>query len=71
MPECVGREVVTDIHARYFGLEVNDQTLTPGHNPRIGPTFFEDWLSRPILRTKLAAQGRRENQVVRLHERSH
>jgi uncharacterized protein YbjT (DUF2867 family) len=40
------REVVTDVHARYFGIEVNDQSLTPGDNPRIGPTRFEDWLSR-------------------------
>jgi uncharacterized protein YbjT (DUF2867 family) len=42
------REVVTDVHARYFGLELNDQSLTPGDNPRIGPTRFEDWLSRSI-----------------------
>lgn len=41
------RHVVTDVHARYFGLELNDQSLTPGDNPRIGPTRFEDWLSRP------------------------
>jgi uncharacterized protein YbjT (DUF2867 family) len=40
------REVVADVHARYFGLELNDQSLTPGDNPRIGPTRFEDWLSR-------------------------
>jgi uncharacterized protein YbjT (DUF2867 family) len=40
------REVVTDVHARYYGLELNDQSLTPGDNPRIGPTRFEDWLSR-------------------------
>ena len=39
------REVVTDAHARYFGIEVNDQSLTPGNNARIGPTRFEDWLS--------------------------
>lgn len=42
------REVVTDVHARYFGLELNDQSLTPGDNPRIAPTRFEDWLSRSI-----------------------
>jgi len=42
------REVVTDVHARYFGVELNDQSLTPGDNPRIGPTRFEDWLSRSI-----------------------
>jgi uncharacterized protein YbjT (DUF2867 family) len=40
------REVVTDVHARYFGVELNDQSLTPGDNPRIAPTRFEDWLSR-------------------------
>jgi uncharacterized protein YbjT (DUF2867 family) len=39
------RKVVTDAHARYFGIEVNDQSLTPGDNPRIGQTRFEDWLS--------------------------
>jgi uncharacterized protein YbjT (DUF2867 family) len=42
------REVVTDVHARYFGVELNDQSLTPGDNPRIAPTPFEDWLSRSI-----------------------
>jgi uncharacterized protein YbjT (DUF2867 family) len=41
------RQVVTDVHARYYGVELNDQSLTPGDNPRIGPTRFEDWLSRP------------------------
>jgi uncharacterized protein YbjT (DUF2867 family) len=42
------RQVVTDVHARYFGIELNDQSLTPGDKPRIGPTRFEDWLSRPL-----------------------
>jgi uncharacterized protein YbjT (DUF2867 family) len=39
------RRVTADVHARYFGTELNDQSLTPGDNPRIGPTRFEDWLS--------------------------
>lgn len=42
------RKVTTDVHARYFGAELNDQSLTPGDNPRIGPTRFENWLSRSI-----------------------
>jgi uncharacterized protein YbjT (DUF2867 family) len=42
------RQVVADVHARYFGTELNDQSLTPGDNPRIGSTRFEDWLSRSI-----------------------
>jgi uncharacterized protein YbjT (DUF2867 family) len=42
------RQVVTDVHARYFGLELNDQSLTPGDNPRIGATHFEDWLTHSL-----------------------
>jgi uncharacterized protein YbjT (DUF2867 family) len=42
------RQVVTDVHARYFGAELNDQSLIPGDNPRVAPTRFEDWLSRSI-----------------------
>jgi uncharacterized protein YbjT (DUF2867 family) len=39
------RKVVTDAHARYFGVAVNDQSLTAGNNARIGSTGFEAWLS--------------------------
>ena len=35
-----------DPKALYFGIEVNDQSLRPGPNPRLGKTRFEDWLSR-------------------------
>lgn len=42
------RKVVTDVNARYFGIELNDQTLTPGDNPRIGQTRFDEWLSRSV-----------------------
>ncbi len=38
------RELVTDAHARYFGIAVNDQSLTPGDNARIGPTSFGAWV---------------------------
>src|SRR5882762_6122993 len=40
------RTVITDPKALYFGIAVNDQSLTPGENPRLGPTRFADWLSR-------------------------
>ncbi len=41
------REVVGDRHARYFGYELDDQTLVPGSNPRLGATRFDDWLKQP------------------------
>jgi uncharacterized protein YbjT (DUF2867 family) len=40
------RKVVTDAKAGYFGIAVNDQSLVPGNNPRLGPTHYEDWLKR-------------------------
>ena len=42
------RKVMTDARARYYGLEVNDQSLVPGANPRLGPTRFEAWLSHSL-----------------------
>ena len=44
------RQVVADTHARYFGAEINDQSLTPGDNPRLGSIRFEDWLGRTLAR---------------------
>ncbi|HEY7427253.1 MAG TPA: SDR family oxidoreductase [Gemmataceae bacterium] len=42
------RTVTTDARALYFGTELNDHSLTPGANPRIGPTRFEEWLDRSV-----------------------
>ena len=42
------REVIADVHARYFGSELNDQSLTPGKDARIGQTRFADWLVRAV-----------------------
>jgi uncharacterized protein YbjT (DUF2867 family) len=41
------RKVIPDVHARYFGAELNDQSLVPAPDdkPRLGPTRFDEWLS--------------------------
>ena len=39
------RKVVTDEKPLYYGIEVNDQSLVPGPNPRLGKVHFKDWLS--------------------------
>jgi uncharacterized protein YbjT (DUF2867 family) len=44
------RQVVPDAHARYSDVEINDRSLTPDHNARLGPTRFKDWLSRNAAR---------------------
>jgi uncharacterized protein YbjT (DUF2867 family) len=40
------RRVTADVHARYFGAELDDKSLIPGDDARIAPTRFEDWLSQ-------------------------
>ena len=40
------RRVVADVHARYFGAELDDTSLMPGDHPRFASTSFEDWLAR-------------------------
>lgn len=41
------RTVVPDVHARYFGAELKDDTLVPGPNPRIGALDFDAWFALP------------------------
>ncbi|HEY6292997.1 MAG TPA: SDR family oxidoreductase [Terriglobia bacterium] len=40
------REVVTDPHARYYGIELSDRALLPGDNARLGETRFKTWLTQ-------------------------
>jgi uncharacterized protein YbjT (DUF2867 family) len=40
------RQVAADVHARYFGAELDDRSLTPGDAARIASTRFEDWLGQ-------------------------
>ncbi|HEX7160911.1 MAG TPA: SDR family oxidoreductase [Trebonia sp.] len=45
------RRVVADVHAPYYGVNVDERTLIPGDNARIGTIRFEDWLrsSKPTV----------------------
>ena len=38
------RTVVPDAHARYFGIQLNDKSLTPGDRPRLGSIRLAQWL---------------------------
>ena len=45
------RTVVADPQARYYGAALDDLGLKPRNpNPRIGPTRFEEWVSRGAAR---------------------
>ena len=42
------RTVVGDRHAKYFGTELEDQSLTPGADPHLGEMRYDEWLSRAL-----------------------
>ncbi|MGH9629024.1 MAG: SDR family oxidoreductase [Bryobacteraceae bacterium] len=40
------REVISDPHARYYGIRVSERTLIPDDGARLGETRFEDWFTQ-------------------------
>jgi uncharacterized protein YbjT (DUF2867 family) len=49
------REVVTDPHARYYGIEVSERTLVPNDDARLGETRFENWLAQSAAKAAAVA----------------
>jgi len=42
------RTVVSDVHARYFGTELSEESLVTGSNARLGQTSLDSWLGRTL-----------------------
>lgn len=51
------RRVVADVHARYFGAELDDRSLLPGVDARIASTPFQDWLRQSLQSPAPAARA--------------
>ncbi len=51
------REVITDSHARVYGIELGERILLPGDDARLGETRFDDWLSQTVASTPLATRS--------------
>ena len=49
------RKVIADPAAGYFGVEVDERTLVPGKDARLGEIRFETWLTQSIKSTVVAA----------------
>jgi uncharacterized protein YbjT (DUF2867 family) len=56
------REVIADLHARYYGIAVSERALVPDNNPRLGETRFDDWLrtTQPAPKTQQASKTTRQ-----------
>jgi hypothetical protein len=46
------RDVVADSHARYFGAELTERSLSPADGARVGEIRFEEWLAQPVLQPR-------------------
>jgi uncharacterized protein YbjT (DUF2867 family) len=51
------RMVVTDPKALYYGVAVDDRSLMPGDEPRLGSIHFEDWLRHSAKPGAATEQG--------------
>lgn len=38
------REVISDPHGRYYGIQVSERSLVPDNDAQLGEARFEDWL---------------------------
>jgi uncharacterized protein YbjT (DUF2867 family) len=45
------RAVIADPHARYFGTELDERTLVPDADARLGEIRFEEWLDKSAPQT--------------------
>jgi len=50
------REVITDADARYAGAKLEERTLVPGKNARLGQTRFDTWVTQPEAKAAAAAR---------------
>jgi uncharacterized protein YbjT (DUF2867 family) len=52
------REVISDPHAGYYGIQVTERTLVPGSDARLGQTRFEDWLTHATKEARKTSVNR-------------
>jgi uncharacterized protein YbjT (DUF2867 family) len=43
------RTVIADPDARYYGAKIQERSLTPGPDARLGSIHFDDWLTHSIV----------------------
>jgi uncharacterized protein YbjT (DUF2867 family) len=51
------REVISDPHARYYGIQVSERSLVPDNDARLGETRFEDWLTQATKPIAIAGRS--------------
>jgi hypothetical protein len=50
------REVIADPSVRYSGAKIDERTLVPGNNARLGETRFETWVTQSAGKSAAATR---------------
>jgi uncharacterized protein YbjT (DUF2867 family) len=50
------REVISDPHGRYYGIQLSERALVPENDARLGEARFEDWLIHAIKQAPKASR---------------
>lgn len=45
------REVITDPNGRYYGIRVEERSLIPDDDAKLGTILYEDWISQGALKS--------------------
>ena len=65
------REVISDPHGRYYGIEVSEKALVPDNNARLGKTRFETWLTQYASQVQPARPQPTAVAVAQTEQKSH
>jgi uncharacterized protein YbjT (DUF2867 family) len=65
------REVISDPHGRYYGIEVSEKALVPDNTARLGETRFESWLTQSAAQIPSADPQRSAVAAVAMEQESH
>ena len=65
------REVISDPHGRYYGIEVSETALVPDNNARLGETRFETWLTQSASQIPTASPQPTAVAVAEVEQKSH
>jgi len=65
------RDVISDPHGRYYGIEVSDTALVPDNDARLGETRFETWLTQSASQIPTAPPQPTAVAVAEVEQKSH
>ncbi len=65
------RDVMADAKALYFGVQLDDRSLTPGDKPELGAIDFDTWIAEAVSSARDSAKLGMRRGVIRRYKQLH